>query len=389
MTSHPPFSRSRTVSNLLLAATALAGATSAQVNAFVFFPQDPERQTITCASFVGRPDVHRAAEGLVKFDHDWFRGIGNSIHFAFVFGAYHWVHDQRLSTVETYDVVLRTADAQGGPNMSLATGEILRVPGLTTPPSTNTGRGTWIMYDGFPAVPVNVPPDASWFFGISLPANPNWPATDGHSFWRADMVSAGTGATVGENNRAGAPHPTWAVPPIAPPFTTPWTYIMGPFVTTPVLHVGGIDPTSARLGAPGANLSMNGLFPDVGGAPRRDGLMVRVTDSLWPAAWTALTVSTHLESFAPGPGGTLGGQPGWWIDGLYNSCFLNGSTQLMVAFAQLNGGVREFPIAAAGTIPTAMVGTTIAFQALEFDPNGPQPPLGYFALWTNAQSVNF
>ncbi|MCA3007559.1 MAG: hypothetical protein INH34_04205, partial [Phycisphaerales bacterium] len=50
---------------LASACALLAGATAAQVNPFVFYPQDPERQTLTCTSFVGRPDMSAAAEALM------------------------------------------------------------------------------------------------------------------------------------------------------------------------------------------------------------------------------------------------------------------------------------------------------------------------------------
>ena len=55
-----------------------AAAAAAQVNPFVFFPQDPERQTLTCTSFVGRPDVSAAAEALMALDTEHFRGIADA-----------------------------------------------------------------------------------------------------------------------------------------------------------------------------------------------------------------------------------------------------------------------------------------------------------------------
>ena len=50
---------------LLATAAALALPALSQVNAFVFYPQDPERQTITCTSFVGRPDMSNRAEATL------------------------------------------------------------------------------------------------------------------------------------------------------------------------------------------------------------------------------------------------------------------------------------------------------------------------------------
>ncbi|MBM3961239.1 MAG: hypothetical protein FJ306_04960, partial [Planctomycetes bacterium] len=194
----------------------LAAAAAAQVNPFVFYPQDPERQTLTCTSYVGRPDMSAAAEALMVLDTEHFRGIADSNGYQRFYGVYHWLADERLSTSETYGLVVRRALPSGAPDMTPA-GERLVITGLSSPPSTSTARGTWLMYDGFnllggltvfsssPALA----PDRT-FFGVQLPANPLWPATDGHSLFRADLLSANTGAAFGENHRAGAPHPTWA-----------------------------------------------------------------------------------------------------------------------------------------------------------------------------------
>jgi hypothetical protein len=285
--------------------------------------------------------------------------------------------------------VLRLPNTAGaGPNMTTA-GEIFRINGLTTPPSPSTQRGTWIMYDGFNQVGgVIVPGDyflgtmlPRIYVGVGLPQNPLWPTTDGHSLFRADMLNANTGATVGENHRAGAPNPTWAGLTAAPSFTTPWTYILGPFVTSPNLHVGGIDPTSNRLGLPvgvsGANFGMNGLWPDIGGTPRRDGLVLRVTDNLAPFAWCFF-------------GASLGFQPPYFhwpmmgqLIGYGHIGDDGGNPAIPLGILQLQNGVRERPLALPGTIPTALVGTHLAFQSIVFDPNTG------IGEWTNAQAVHF
>jgi hypothetical protein len=362
-----------------------AAAAAAQVNPFVFFPQDPERQTLTCTSFVGRPDMSAAAEALMVLDTEHFRGIADANGFQRFFGVYHWLADERLSTSETYGLVVRRALPSGAPDMTPA-GERLVITGLSSPPSTSTARGTWLMYDGFslqggllvmPNGNPTLAPDRT-FFGVQLPANPLWPATDGHSLFRADLLSANTGATVGENHRAGAPHPTWAGRQGAPSFSTPWTYVLGPFVTSPNLHIGGIDPTSNRLGAPGANLSMNGLFPDIGGQPRRDGLTVRVTDNLAPNAIVGL-------------GGAVGFQPpvylwpsnGTFLGPIVGHSFIGDpATAIPLAAGALANGVREWTIALPNTISPALVGADFAFQAVVWD------AATNIAEWTNAQEVH-
>lgn len=364
----------------------LAVAAAAQVNPFVFFPQDPERQALTCTSFVGRPDMSAAAEALMVLDTEHFRGVADANGFQRFFGMYHWLADERLSTSESYGLVVRSALPTGAPDMSAA-GERLVITGLSSPPSTSTARGTWYMYDGFniqgglwvlpPSGSTALAPDRT-FFGVRLPANPLWPATDGHSLFRADLLSANTGAVVGENHRAGAPHPTWAGKQGVPSFTTPWTYVLGPFVTSPNLHLGGVDPLSNRLGAPGANLSMNGLFPDIAGQPRRDGLTVRVTDNIAPNAIV-------------GVGGAVGFQPPhyfWPTSGGYFGPIIGHSfigtefTAIPLYTGLLANGAREWTIAFPNTINPALVGTDFAFQAVVWDATT------NVAEWTNAQEVH-
>lgn len=365
---------------LPVVATVLTAAAIGQVNPFVFFPQDPERQVVTCTSYVGRPDLANAAEALMEIDPTNFPGVGDAHHFSRFFGVYHWVADERLSTVETYDLVVRTGLPAGGPDMS-ASGELLRIAGLTTPPSSNQQRGTWEMHDGFNiggglllahTVQIEgVLPRC--YVGVGLPANPLWPATDGHALFRADLIGANTAAALGENERLGAPNPTWAGLQGAPSFSTPWSYILGPFVTSPNLHMGGVDPLSSRLGAPGANLGMNGLYPDVTGIPRRDGLLVRVTDNLAPFGWCFT-------------GASLGLRPPlfhWQMMGsLIGHSFL-GPQPISLEIANLQNGEHEYIVALPATIPTALVGTHLAFQAIVWDLNsGP-------GNWTNAHAVHF
>ena len=247
-------------------------------------------------------------------------------------------------------------------------------------PSSIPARGTWIAYDGFgqqaPFVVLNgfAPQLGRYYVGVGLPANPLWPTTDGHSLFRADLLNAGTGAVVGENHRAGAPDPTWAVRPNGTTFSTPWSYVLGPFVTSPNLHVGGIDPTSNRLGGPGANLSMNGLFPDVSGQPRSDGLMFRVTDNLAPFG-IALLGAAH------------GFQPAyfeWALMGtLIGHCHvLEQGGVITLGAAGMWNGVTEFSVAMPGTLSPALMGHDVAFQAIVCDTNI------NLAEWTNAQAVH-
>ncbi|MFT4513713.1 MAG: hypothetical protein ACI89X_001915 [Planctomycetota bacterium] len=365
---------------LIGASLLLTVAATCQVNAFVFYPQDPERQTITCTSFVGRPDWNNQAEAMMEVSTDHFRGVGDANGPIFVFGLYHWIADEKLSTVESYSLVVRKALGTGpGPDMSL-NAEILRIGGLTTPPSNDPARGTWITYEGFGAsAPLTVLPDGPgllpiegrYYIGVDLPANPLWPATDGHALFRADLNSAGTSALVGENERLGAPDPTWGGSVTGTAYSTPWSYILGPLVTSPNLHVGGIDPTGNRLGAPGASLGMNGLYPDIMGTPRCDGLMFRITDSLAPNGVVLM-------------GAQFGFQPPsfqWALQGTLIGHNHMGSP-VPLGVNALDTGSLEVLIALPNTIPPVMIGTDAVFQSIVWDTGI------NLAEWTNAQAVH-
>lgn len=369
---------------LIGAAALTVGIATSQVNAFVFYPQDPERQTITCTSYVGRPNGNSQAEALMEVSTEHFRGVGDSSgpDGVYLFGVYHWIADEMLSTSETYDLIVRTANPTGpGPNMS-ANGQSLRISGLSTPPSNNPSRGTWITYDGFGSNPLWImswfggtgPLEGRYYVGVDLPTSPLWPATDGHSLFRADLLSANTPATLGENERLGAPDPTWGGSQGSTAYSTPWTYILGPLVTSPNLHVGGIDQLSSRLGAPGANLGMNGLYPDIMGNPRCDGLMFRVTDTLAPGGMVFMGAQYDWQpplNFAP------------LYSVLYGHTFIGlGSVPIPLGVTTLSGGEVEVAVALPNTIPAAMSGTDIMFQSVVWD------TLINLAQWTNAQAVH-
>src|SRR5262245_9682990 len=95
----------------LLTGATLATVAVGQVNPFVFYPQDPERQqsqVVACTSFVGRPWTNQAAEALMEIDQRHFRGVADANGPIRLFGVYHWAADERLSTVETYDIRIRS-----------------------------------------------------------------------------------------------------------------------------------------------------------------------------------------------------------------------------------------------------------------------------------------
>jgi len=355
---------------LFVAPVLLAPAGLAQTNPFIVFPQDPERQTITAASYVRRPDWNGAAEGFQQSGAGTFRGVGDENGACTVRGLYHWAADENIATSETYDIVLRvgTGTPGNGPDPSPA-GELARVAGLSTPTSGGGPRGTFIISDLF-ATPIGVPCEAEWFFGLAMPANPNWPATDGHAFWAADIPGSSP-ATVGENPRAGAPRVTWRIGAASAVATTEWTYILGAIIGAPTLHAGGNDPLSMRQGASGgANLGMGGLFPDVSGSPRRDGLSVRMHDNAVP---NGIAFFFAGATFAPVPLPLAGFAGRVYVDPL---------TLISIGPAAMSSGAAELTLAAPNTLSMSLRGG-IVLQGLVFDPATSR---GAFA---NAQRVSF
>lgn len=344
----------------ILAAATIALAASdllAQDNVFVVFPQDPLRQNITAASYVRRPDWNRAAEGFQEVSPNWFRGVGNLGGGALAFGFYHWAGDLDSSTAELYDVVLRTADAAGQPDMT-QTGVIVEVTNLSLPTGGGGNTG-WIMSDNF-ATPAILPNNATWFQGMRLPQNLSWPGSDGHSIWAADTLAAGTPATVGENPRANAPTVTWGATANNTLLQTQWTYIMGTIVDNPTFHMGGIDPNSTRTGsgiAGDPSYGMAGLFPDVSGTPRVDGLNMRLEDG---------TGANGLAVFFGG--GAWQPTPSLQIPPFVGDIHIDLATLVPLGFAIPNAGAATAPLIAPGVASTALMGSELMFQGLMFDP---------------------
>lgn len=344
------------ITHLAVLATFVAAPLVAQANPFIVFPQDPERETITAASYVRRPDWNREAEGFQEISFDYFRGVGDTGGGqAMARGFYHWAGDLDSATAEPYGVILRSADVNGAPDTTPA-GVIIEVPNLSLPVGSGGNTG-WIMTDVF-ATAAPLPLNATWFQGLYLPDNQAWPASDGHSIWSADTLTAGTPAVVGENARLGAPAVTWAATPAPATFTTEWTYIMGTLVDNPTLHIGGIDPNSTRTGGAAGTPSygMAGMFPDISGTPRSDGLELRMQDN---------QLANGLAVFA----GSLGWWPGGGLPLSYGGdLYLDISNMVLLGAAINTGGAATLPFTSPGSIAPTLMGLDVMFQGVWLDP---------------------
>lgn len=98
-------------STLLIGVTQLLTvAATCQVNALVFYPQDPERQTITGTSIF---DWTNEAEAMIEVSTDHCRRVGDANGPTFALGVYHWITDETLSSVEAYSMGVRKSLASG------------------------------------------------------------------------------------------------------------------------------------------------------------------------------------------------------------------------------------------------------------------------------------
>lgn len=355
----------------LLALGLFAPVAFAQSNPFVVFPQDPERQGITAASYVRRPDWTGAAEGFQEIGGTFLRGVGDEAGTCVVRGFYHWAADENIATSETYGIILRlgTGVPGSGPDPSPG-GEVLRISNLSTPTSGGGPRGSFIISDFF-ATPVTVPCETDWFQGVSMPGNPNWPTSDGHSLWAADLPGISP-ALVGENPRANAPRVTWRINVASAVAQTDWTYILGVLVDQPALHVGGVDPLSTRQGASGGpNIGMGGLFPDISGTPRRDGLTLRMHDNIAPSGVAFFLIAA---TFAPAP------IP---IAGFNGRVYTDFATLTPIGVASMLSGAAELVVAPPNTISTSLVRAAVVFQGGVFN------PVTARGAFSNAQRTSF
>jgi hypothetical protein len=336
---------------LLCSLAAPALGAQAPVNRLIVYPED----TGSSATYVGRPDWNRAAEGFTELSRDDFRGVGDGLTSCRLLGLHHWAADENTATPETYGVIFRHADQSGfGPDIS-PLGVIGAIPGLSTPTGAG-GRGSWIMNDFF-ATPVTVNCQASVFVGLDFPANPSWPATDGHAMWRADVDPT---VTVGENPRPNHPRNiAWFFNSAQIVGMRPETYILGPIVETPILQIGGVDPNSCRNG-PGLcgrpSYGLNGLFPGVTNG-RTDGITIRIRHA---AAAFGAAVPMLAGGFAALP---------FRLAFIGGSLHLDFASMLILNPVNLDGaGNVEVPIASPGSLDASYVGRNYAFQAVTLTP---------------------
>lgn len=334
------------VRTLLVAATA-----TALLPAQNWFQVYPERNG-TSVTYVTRPGGFGQVEVLTELPGDVIAGVGDNSAACEAVGYRVYTVDENPSTVEQFDVVVRQADSTGQP----AFPELSRAGPFATPPSTVTARTTVVLTVTF-ATPLPLPCQGTWFHGVDLYAATPGPTSDGLAIWSSYYYPPTTGSMprpFGDNPRLGAPNLAWnVIGSSVSRVGQPTTYRMGPLVATPVLAAGGIDPANtfqSPLGSP--NYGAGGLFPDVSGAPRADGIGVLVEDASRTGglAWVLLGLQmTPMGLPLFGFGGRL------YVD-----------PSLLIAFGSQPIGATgaEFTLLAPGSITSSAIGARVHYQAV-------------------------
>lgn len=329
-----------------------------------------------CLQTTGASDV----EGLLAVHSDQLQGVGdlsltgspasstiNSVVMRF--------YDLDDRTTHGYDLVFRSEASGGGPDTS-TTGAIavytgIPAPKTTTPQGTGLGWVQELIFQNSSGQPTAMPiPGGTFFYGMRLKANANWPGTaqqqgDGLCFIEADYDPIGQNITAGDNPRDKAPNLTWEV--VGTTATNNWN--VAPFLSkgvvlnyelttsAPILQIGAIHAKSNHSSAQGYGAA--GMFPDLSRTGGGDGVSFRLTDNATHSGSDIFGLYLALDTLEskgipPIPIGPLSGR---LYLGFLGQTFLGGGP------VNVQGADTELALAQVGKVPASLVGTTIYFQA--------------------------
>jgi hypothetical protein len=336
----------------------------AQTNEFLIWPE----RNLSSVTFTSRPGVG-AVEVFQEVPGTLFAGVGDGTAGCQVTGISFWGVDENPSTPEPYHIIIRKPDATGRVDPTAA-GLVMRAGPFNTPVG-GTVRASVRITATFSA-PVTIPCRGGFFMGVDLAASPTWPTTDGLSIWDARYSPPAT-RLVGDNPRLAAPQHVWAVMggSVTGPFD--WVHHISVQTGAPLLNMGGIDPANTRHTPAGsAGYGAAGMYPDISGNPRSDGLEARIENLATTSGVAMLLLSTGITTLTEIP-----------VAGVEGHLWLDVRLLITMGAGPVTSGVGIIPVAGAGVISTALVGATVAFQALVIDTANRR------IAFTNAQGVSF
>jgi hypothetical protein len=344
---------------LLASSLAFAGLTSAQTNTeFHIYPSanTPTSNPSTSASWYNSTTVR--SESLQEVPGTLYAGIADNntaCQLPASVPAFQTVmQDQDASTQETYSLLFRRPLTAGtGPDVTTA-GEILRGGPFQTP--TGVGVQAWRFTYNFTG-PLVLPCEGSYFYGVEFGPATLSPA-NGLGIHGASYRQT-TPPSNGDNPRFGAPNHGWVFLVGGTAATSvPIIFNYSLFFPGASLQMGGIDPNNTRQPAGASNYGAGGMYPDVSGNPRADGLDARVRDTAKTGGPAFLFMSRGRGVTGP-----------ITIPGITGR-FRMDVTSLFGPFVGVltTPGEAVISLAPPGTISPALLGATIFFQGITIDP---------------------
>ncbi|MBK8974866.1 MAG: hypothetical protein IPM29_02985 [Planctomycetes bacterium] len=246
---------------VVLATALLTGGALAQLplQALGF---DPGASDLTSRS--GLRGDHRGAV-LLQMPGPALAGVGNPT--GSIVGLTLVLQDQDRGTPDAWRCVVLRDDGRGAPDITPA-GELFRSVELRSPVAVGPGAGRVSVTF---STPVAVPTGATFYLGVELPPNGDWPA-DGLSVHAAEYALS---ANV---TNPAAPRLTFTHDRTAGTLVVRGldrAHRIEALVTGPTLSAGAdVDP-ALRHGEPNPNFGIRGAFPDRAAG---DGLAFRVRD---------------------------------------------------------------------------------------------------------------
>lgn len=306
-------------------------------------------------------------EALMEVPVAFFQGVGDRTQGAPVCsldGITVAFQDHDGSTAERYGIVVRPRASSGGPDMSAT--PILQLNNLPSP--TASGVRGWaiqtMFMSGSQPNPMPIPCQQTFFFGMFVPKNNDWPK-DGISLYMARYPE-----TSGQATDRGDYARVWrsAGDPVT---NLLWSTVVGKSPTNDPRHLGfrgGSLPFSLIASGPilqaGAGHLFNGkthpgfgaagVFPDIQRKPTGDGLILRITDNPNRKTGGTMVLFASLGTNAAPPA----------IGGLQGRVYLGASLFFVAAGALTQDSADTLlELAPKGKIPTSILGNTVYFQA--------------------------
>ena len=353
----------------LAVALGLTGSLFAQTNTYILYPDDARAATTQSTRYSFGP---LAGEVLQEVPGGSIASLGDGGSNCTVTNMSILLQDENNATQEAFSVILRSAALGGGPDAT-PSGIIASSSPIQSPLGAG-GVGSSLITVTF-ASPVTVLCTGSYFYGVSLSANANYPASDGLSVHNA--INPPTG-TLGSNARSTAPTIAWQIYDpgfglTALPAASPRVANIGLGTAQAVLNIGNRDPLSTRSPS-GIDYGLGGLFPAVKSGGRDDGLEAKITDT--PNNNGIGVVFLGIGSFGPALN----------VPGFTGRIRLNLSFPVIeLAAAFITGatvGTGKVQIVPPGSIPAA-TGVNIYFQAITVNAGYANPRI------SNAVAVSF